>query len=158
MAWYDYPVTQAHGVSGEQGIDIGTPFHTPITAIDPGTVDKTMFGPFGGLIEVLTGRGNEYYLHEDAIDVAKGQQVAAGQELGLSGGQLAGGAHPAQPAFSSGPHTEFDVFSGKAWASPSTSSLRVTTRRPRSRRRHGAGRCRSRPSSCGMRCTSSTSR
>jgi murein DD-endopeptidase MepM/ murein hydrolase activator NlpD len=119
VAWYDSPTTQAHGVAGEQGIDIGTPFHSRITEVDPGQVDVTQYGPFGGLVGVQTARGQEYYLHLDEIDVAKGQKVSAGQTVGLSGGQLSGGQHPASPAFSTGPHTEFGIFSGPLFGSSS---------------------------------------
>lgn len=118
MSWYDALVTQAHGQNGEQGIDLGTAFHTPITALDPGTIDAASFGPWGGLIGEKTALGQEYFLHEDTINVMPGQQVAAGQVLGLSGGQNTGGAHPASPAYSSGPHVEYGIFSGPLFASP----------------------------------------
>lgn len=117
MAWYDAIVSQAHAVNGEQGIDLATSFRTPLTALDPGKVDAASYGPWGGLVGERTARGEEYYLHLDQINVSQGQNVASGDVIGLSGGQNVGGAHPAAPAYSSGPHTEYGIFSGPLFAS-----------------------------------------
>jgi len=120
MVWNTDPITQAYGVNGEQGVDFGNAFHTPITALFGGTVveaQRTNWGnglSSGGLVEILTnlqGKGQEgsYYLHLDTIDpgVKVGSHVDVGQLLGLSGGQLYGGNWPTSRAYSDGPHTEF---------------------------------------------------
>jgi len=116
--WFDNPTTQAHGIAGEQGIDIGTPFHSQMTELLGGLVDTAKYGGFGGLVGVKTSLGEEYYLHLDSEQVKPGQQVRPGDPIGLSGGQLAGGEHPASPAFSSGPHIEYGLFKGGLFGSP----------------------------------------
>lgn len=123
MAWYDAPVTQSFGQNGEQGIDLGTQFHTPLTDLLPGVV-KRILCDVGWACEIdiaATYQGKpvtESYLHVDVPEVQVGQQVTFGSEVGLSGGQLAGGAHPDSPQYSSGPHVEFDIFQGGAWQNP----------------------------------------
>lgn len=123
-AWYDYPISQAHGVNGEQGIDLATPFHTPITALYAGTVlwaGRTAWsqgGSSGGLVEVsnnIPGKGVlvSYYLHLDTATVKPGDKVQMGQVLGLSGGQLSGGQWPVVNSggfYSSGPHSEYGIY------------------------------------------------
>lgn len=124
-----YPVTQAHGVNGETGIDLGTPFHTPIGALAGGKVVSASYGPWGGsvFVAVQNGAGWLYYnyLHLDQIMVQTGQQLAQGQLIGLSGGQLSGGFHPAQYPYSTGAHTEFGVYT-TPYISP-TSALDPTS-------------------------------
>ena len=120
--WYAYPITQGYGQNGEQGIDLGTPFHTPITALFGGTVrtaGRTAWrcgGSSGGMITVVSnipglGVMTAYYLHTDTALVKVNDTVRPGQVLGLSGGQLAGGQWPVHNCpgvtFSTGPHTEF---------------------------------------------------
>lgn len=121
-AWYEYSITLPHGQSGEKGIDLGTPFHTPITALYAGTVrwsGRTQWsngGSSGGEITIVCnvpGRGllTSYYLHTDVNYVKVGDNVQAGQVIALSGGQLSGGQWPVRNVpgvtFSTGPHTEF---------------------------------------------------
>ena len=114
QAWQQYGVTQAHGVNGETGVDIGTPFHTPLTALASGQVVSASYGPWGGDIFVAVQQGAQTlyynYHHLDQIMVSVGQQIGAGTLLGLSGGQLSGGSHPATSQWSSGPHTEFGIY------------------------------------------------
>lgn len=116
--WYDAPITQAHGVNGEQGIDLGTAYGTPITPLDPGTINAVQFGPFGGLVGEQTALGEEYFLHLDQVAATVGESVGPQDVIGLSGGQNMGGQHPASPAYSSGPHTEYGIFTGPLFASP----------------------------------------
>lgn len=113
-AWTRFAVTQEHDVNGETGIDIGTPFHTPISALASGQVVSAGYGPWGGsvMVAVQNGATTLYhnYLHLDQIMVQTGQQIGSGQLVGLSGGQTSGGLHPASSAYSTGPHTEFGVY------------------------------------------------
>src|SRR5260221_1564124 len=114
--WFDYPITHGY-IPGYQGpgtdtphyaYDLGTPFHTELTAPLAGTVKQADFAPWGGEVFVQPDNKSvpEYYMyHLDTEVVHAGQHVAAGQELGLSGGQTSGGSHPAQPRYSTGPHT-----------------------------------------------------
>lgn len=121
--WYQYPITQAHGQNGEQGVDLGVPFHTPITALFAGTVrfaGRTQWacGSSGGEITIVCnvpGLGNmtSYYLHTDNAQVKAGDTVQQGQIIALSGGQLSGGQWPVincpseGDIYSTGPHIEF---------------------------------------------------
>jgi murein DD-endopeptidase MepM/ murein hydrolase activator NlpD len=115
--WWQMPISQAFNPPVEPGQDIATPFHTPITDLVPGVVKSMGYGPWGGRIDVMqtgAGGGNivEYYQHLDEIapGLKVGSFVTAGQFLGSSGGQLAGGEHPVQNApdftYSTGPHIE----------------------------------------------------
>lgn len=123
QAWYTFPISQAHGVNGEQGVDLATPFHTPITALYAGTVrwaGRTQWscGSSGGEVTIVcnvpgVGVMTSYYLHLDTTDVNVGDTVRAGQQIGLSGGQLSGGQWPVVNCpsqgdiYSTGPHSEF---------------------------------------------------
>lgn len=126
-AWL-YPITQEFGGGAlgatERGTDYGTPFHTPVAAPFAGTVVGESYGGYGGEVDIATSVPGtpvktETLLHLDQIFAPKGAQVAAGQVVGLSGGQLSGGSHPASSLFSTGPHTEIDLWTGSPWASPS---------------------------------------
>lgn len=122
---WKFPVTQSFGQNAETGTDYGTPFHTPVPAPFAGTVVSESYGPYGGEVDLATSVPGqpaikiETLLHLDQIFAPKGAQVAAGGILGLSGGQLAGGSHPAQLPYSTGPHTEVDFWTGKPFASAS---------------------------------------
>ena len=117
--WWEFPVTQGYKGADHVGVDIGTPFHTALTAILGGTVSGVRYGPFGGELDITTPQGTEDYMHLDQVDVQVGQKISIGELLGLSGGQLEGGQNPAQPPYSSGAHTMFSIFEGAPWASPS---------------------------------------
>lgn len=117
MSWYNFPITQAYNPGVEQGVDIGTPFHTPITAPYGGTVVVSNYQTWGGDVGVnvnLPGVGQvvEYFQHLDQNLVSVGDVIQPGQLIGLSGGQLTGGLHPATTG-STGPHTEFGF--GPEW-------------------------------------------
>lgn len=119
-AWLSqFGVTQAFGQNGEQGTDYGVPFHTPVPLALSGTVESASYGPWGGLVKVVTslpgvGKITEQFVHIDQIapGVVPGAQLPAGYILGLSGGEnpgYPGALHPADPQFSTGPHIEFDL-------------------------------------------------
>ena len=128
MQWYDYDINPDNKyVTSFQGVgtdtphyayDVETPFHTPLNAILPGTVVKADYAPWGGEIFIKpdnTSYPEYYFYHPDLIEVNTGDHVNAGQEIALSGGELAGypGAlHPSSSAFSTGPHTHVGWFSG----------------------------------------------
>lgn len=106
--WWQDPVTQGYNPPVEPGQDIGTPYHTPVTALLPGTVAGVSYGGFGARVDVLTAQGDVYYQHLDTVatGVRKGAAVTAGEDIGLSGGQLFGGQLPNSPLNSTGPHIE----------------------------------------------------
>ncbi len=69
------------------GIDLVAPEGTPYTAIHGGTVTKAgWFGGYGYAVIVQHTDGSEaIYGHSSAINVKEGQQVKAGDQLGLVG-------------------------------------------------------------------------
>ena len=126
-AWYTYPITNPYStvqVAGNSdtphyAVDIGTPFHTPLTAIKSGTVVQADYAAWGGEIFIKPDDGSTeyYYYHPDLLEVQTGQHVTAGQEIALSGGEnpgYPGALHPAQPIWSTGPHTHVGYFTN--WA------------------------------------------
>jgi murein DD-endopeptidase MepM/ murein hydrolase activator NlpD len=121
--WWEAPITQAHGVNGEQGVDLGTSYGTPITDILGGVV-KAVNCAVGWRCEVdvaTTYQGQqvtESFLHIDQPAVAAGQRLSPGDLVGLSGGQTSGGINNDDPNFSTGPHVEYDIFGGAAWQNP----------------------------------------
>jgi hypothetical protein len=113
--WWEFPFTQGYRPPSEYGVDVGTPLDTPLTAIFGGVVTRANYNPWGGEVDIKTAKGlTEYFLHLDQIapGIAPGAKVSPGQLLGLSGGQLSGGAHPTAAEYSSGPHVEYGLFSG----------------------------------------------
>jgi hypothetical protein len=110
-----YDITQPYGVHGETGIDIGTPMHTAINALVGGVVVGSGYYGGGGVVATETTIAGKtavvYYQHLDLIssNIQLGQRVNAGDYLGLSGGQLAGGYHPSSTRYSNGPHTEIGI-------------------------------------------------
>jgi murein DD-endopeptidase MepM/ murein hydrolase activator NlpD len=116
--WYSYPITHGYYATYDPNIadtphfavDIGTPFHTPITALKAGTVVTADYQPWGGEVFIKPDDGSTeyYYYHPDLVEVQAGQHVSAGQEVALSGGEnpeYPGALHPALPIWSTGPHT-----------------------------------------------------
>ncbi len=85
------------------GVDWAVRTGTPVGAVAAGTVDKTGFDPagMGNYVWVNHGGGlRTRYQHLSAISVSVGQQVAAGQTVGLSG----------STGKSTGPHLHFSVY------------------------------------------------
>jgi murein DD-endopeptidase MepM/ murein hydrolase activator NlpD len=111
---------QVTGIDGHNGYDFRTPTGTPLLAVAPGVVtaagqEPPFFCPplnetVSGLwvtVRHSTATGDVLYSqygHLSRVDVAAGQQVARGQELGLAG----------STGCSSAPHLHFAVFRGVA--------------------------------------------
>lgn len=126
MNWDEYPITHGYitsydGVGTDTphpALDIGTPFHTPLTAPLAGTVEKADYQGWGGEIYILPDDKSypEYlFFHPDELEVGAGQHVAAGQEIALSGGEnpgYPGALHPADPQYSTGAHTHLQWVTG----------------------------------------------
>lgn len=115
--WYDYTslhnfrLTYPWATYPVNGVDIPMPQDTPITAIFPGTISKQYVDQSGGVEIIqadnpsqLQGIPYYYFAHLDQFTASQGQHVVPGQEIGLSGGQNAGGTYNASPNTSSGPH------------------------------------------------------
>ena len=98
-----YHVWQLHA-----GIDVGAPAGTPIVAAAAGRVTRAGWsGGYGNYTCIEHGQVDGYplstcYGHQSVIDVTPGQEVAAGQVIGLVG---ATGA-------ATGPHLDFQVRLG----------------------------------------------
>lgn len=124
-AWYANPITHGYISSYDPSVwdtphyavDIAMPLHTPVTALKSGTVVQADYAPWGGEVFIQPDdRSTEYYYyHFDENEVATGQHVNQGQEVGLSGGQNQGGVHPVPSEWSSGPHTHIGYFTN--WTS-----------------------------------------
>lgn len=123
--WYANPVTHPYIPDYESNVpdsphfaeDIGTPWHTQITALLPGTVEKADYQAWGGELFIKPDDSSYpeyYYYHLDdlAAGIAPGTHVGAGQLIGLSGGQTSGGDHPVTDGESTGPHTHVGYFDG----------------------------------------------
>lgn len=116
LQWLQDGITQAFGVNGETGVDIGTPFGTPITSPVAGKVTNARGYGYGGEVDVQAAdsAGNPLvygFLHLSDITAKVGQAVGVGTVLGYSGGTQQG-TYKTDPAYSNGPHTEFDLWSG----------------------------------------------
>lgn len=125
QGWTNYPLTHGY-IPQYQGpgtdtphyaVDLGTPFHTPITSLVSGKVTQADYAvwsgkPGGGEVFVQPDSGGPqiYEYHLDQLNVRAGQHVNVGDLLGLSGGQNSGGSHPTDPMWSSGPHTHVGYF------------------------------------------------
>ena len=74
------------GLSGHNGLDIAVPEGTPVRAGATGWVREAMENPaLGKYIKVMHGWGHTVYAHLSELQVRHGQQVEAGQVIGLSG-------------------------------------------------------------------------
>ncbi len=104
---------QIYSGHGHDGIDIAAPIGTPVEAalagvvLDTGDTDLVHDGngrqcySFGKWVMIVHGNGlNTMYAHLSEIDVAKGQRVATGQVIGLSG----------MTGYATGPHLHFGVY------------------------------------------------
>lgn len=93
-----------------RGIDIGTQWHTPIMAIAPGTVVGRGTDTYNGryiLIRHDEGGAEfySYYGHLSQWQVKAGDRVAAGDIIGLEGGD----ASDPEPGYSTGHHLHFEI-------------------------------------------------
>jgi len=125
--WYDYNITNGYSTTAIPGnwdsphyaVDVATPYHTEITNLLAGTVERADYQPWGGEVFVQLANGlQEYFYHLDDIAVQVGQKIGVGADIGLSGGQNTGGAHPVSTEYSSGPHTHFGLFTGQYVSGP----------------------------------------
>lgn len=104
---------QVYNGHGHNGIDIGVPIGTPVlaalsgTILDTGNTDAVYDSSgnqcysFGKWVMIDHGNGlNTMYAHLSEIDVSRGESVATGQLLGLSG----------MTGYATGPHLHFGVY------------------------------------------------
>jgi murein DD-endopeptidase MepM/ murein hydrolase activator NlpD len=101
------PVTQPFGNKGHPGVDLGakmgTPVHTPIG----GTVQEAgIENGCGNTVSIINGNEKHRFCHLISINVQSGQQVKAGDVIGVSGGAQGG---PTQ-GWSTGPHLHWEKY------------------------------------------------
>jgi murein DD-endopeptidase MepM/ murein hydrolase activator NlpD len=89
------------------GRDYGVPVGTPVFAPYPGNIGFAgSAGTFGNLVVITNPSWNIYLAHLSSISVANGNQVNAGDEVGLSG----------NTGLSTGPHLHFEQHTaGPIW-------------------------------------------
>ena len=82
-----YGVRSAHVPQGHHGVDFAAKRGTPVLAVADGTVSEAGTDPtWGNYVLIGHGAGRaSLVMHLDRIDVARGQQVAAGQPVGTAG-------------------------------------------------------------------------
>jgi len=116
VAWFkSFIQTKTFNPPGESGVDLATPYHTPVPAMYGGKVlwaGNSDWGgsSSGGIVAISTmvnGVKDVFYaMHLDTVTVKAGDTVNIGDTIGLSGGQTSGGTMPTSPQYSTGPHTE----------------------------------------------------
>ena len=102
-SWYSWrrdPFTGKN--SFHNGIDIGVPSGTPVAAAMEGSVIEASYSPIMGNFVMLRHPAGwqTLYAHLSSITVKKGQYVARGNRVGLSG----------NTGYSTGPHLHFTVY------------------------------------------------
>jgi murein DD-endopeptidase MepM/ murein hydrolase activator NlpD len=110
FGWRSDPI---HGAKKfHHGIDVGAPIGTPIRAGRAGTVlTAGPAGTYGNLVVLDHGNGvTSRYAHCSALDVVKGQVVAAGEQVGRVG----------STGRSTGPHLHFEVRNNGTAVDPSS--------------------------------------
>lgn len=100
-AYYSQFTYDGVPLRGHNGIDFLTPVGTPVLAVAPGLVIMAGVEPQGFGLYILLEHtwGQSIYAHLERADVAVGQSVARGQQIGLSGNS----------GRSTGPHLHFAI-------------------------------------------------
>ena len=104
-----YPVTSHFGYAADYfggtkyhtGVDMACPQGTPVSNVLGGKVTFAGYSQagYGNLVVVENNGTQVFYGHLSEIDVQPGQEVSAGQVVGLTG----------NTGFSTGPHLHFEV-------------------------------------------------
>jgi hypothetical protein len=96
-----------------EGVDIFEAFHTPVIASANGTVTRVNENKLGGLVVMMRPEGKDYtlyYAHLDKQLATEGQQVVAGDTLGLMG--------KTGNAITTAPHLHFGIYTGNGAVDP----------------------------------------
>ena len=85
--WYGENVDwyAPYGLAGHEGIDYGAPVGTPVLAAHDGACVVKQGAIYGTYIEVLGDGHRTLYAHLSAVDVADGERVRVGQQIGKVG-------------------------------------------------------------------------
>jgi Peptidase family M23/Fibronectin type III domain len=119
--WFAHDTNGFNPAADEDGTDFALNYHTPVYAVETGTVLDTGFYAGGGVVSVRVATDtSEYYQHLSEITVKAGDPVNPGTPLGYSGGQVGCGLNPVDNSvhvYSTGPHIEFGINAphGKPW-------------------------------------------
>lgn len=103
-----------------RGMDIAVPVGTPVVASSDGVVFHVQHGGARGYTYVLVahfGGFSTLYGHLSSVVVQSGQDIGAGEVIGLSGGAV--GA-PGSGPMTTGPHVHFEMMKDGVHIDPST--------------------------------------
>ena len=106
----EYGWRSFRGAEFHAGLDFAAPGSPPVLAVAPGTVTlASAAGSAGNMVQIDHGDGVESQsMHLSRIDVAKGESVVAGQQIGVQG----------STGDSTGPHLHLAVRVGGATVDP----------------------------------------
>jgi murein DD-endopeptidase MepM/ murein hydrolase activator NlpD len=79
--------THGDGHKHHHGLDIAAPSGTPVLSMASGTITRASYSPtYGNVVYVDHGDGVvSRYAHQERLDVAKGDNVVRGQQIGVVG-------------------------------------------------------------------------
>lgn len=108
FSWRRDPFTGRN--SFHNGLDIGVPMGTPITAAMEGTVEETGYSPIMGKYVILrhVSGWKTLYAHMSSISVQEGQYLSRTGRVGFSG----------NTGYSTGPHVHFTVYKNGKTVNP----------------------------------------
>lgn len=122
------------GLAGHDGLDFAVPTGTKILATDDGIVSLSGEGAYGTTIVITHSWGRSYYGHLSKVEVAVGDHVTRGQEIGLSGntGHVTGphlhfGIKPLRPDMRNGFYGKVDPTQYLASLAANSQVLGVST-------------------------------
>ena len=116
-----HPVTGR--VAPHNGIDFAMPIGTPVLSIGDGVVTRVQSHPFAGkYVEIQHGSNHvTRYMHLDRFLVKRGQSVARGQRIALSG----------NTGRSTGPHLHFELHVRGRPVNPMTADIPLASSVPK---------------------------
>lgn len=112
LSAYGNRPTGSGGTQFHLGVDLaaptGTPVYSPISGVAVGAYPDGELGGYGNTVVIARGDIGLLFAHLSEIDVVRGAEVVAGQQIGRIGSTNSAGGFTSSP-----PHTHFEVL----WAS-----------------------------------------